>query len=74
MDKIGEYYVYCTPMPNSCREFVTPCIDGYTVYINEALTKTERIKAFRHAIRHIESGDFKKSDVQKIESATHQMP
>ena len=64
-------YTYTIPLPNGVNEVVTPCIGGYTVYINENLTYEDRIKAFQHALYHIEHNDFDKTDVQSIESDAH---
>lgn len=68
MDNI---YVYCVPLPDGVNEMVTPCADGYTVYIDVHLDKEHRIDAYNHAVRHVTSGDFEKTDVQMIESVAH---
>lgn len=64
---MDNYYVYITKLPGRIREYVTPCIDGYTVYISDELEQEQRIEAFHHAVRHVERGDFEKEDVQVIE-------
>jgi hypothetical protein len=53
---------------------VTPCADGYTVYISAKLDDEHRLKAYEHALRHIESGDFDMDctkTVQEMETAAH---
>ncbi len=55
MDNI---YVYLVKLPHGITEAVLPCIDGYTIYIEESLTEEEMIRAYDHAIAHIDNGDF----------------
>lgn len=50
---------------------VTPCGDGYTVYINVKLSYHDRVKAYHHAIEHIDRNDWEKVDVQEIEKDAH---
>lgn len=50
---------------------VTPCIDGYTVYLNARLTYAGRVRAYHHAMRHIERNDFERANVQEIETEAH---
>ena len=50
---------------------VTPCLDGYTVYLNARLSYSGRVRAYHHAIRHIERNDFEAENVQKIEEEAH---
>lgn len=66
-----DIFVYMVAMPDNVREAVTPCFCGYTVYINQNLTYEQRQKAFAHALKHIKSHDFEKSDVQAIEAEAH---
>jgi len=69
-------YVYLVDMPPQTHEMVTPCADGYTVYINAALDDKHRIEAYEHALRHIENGDFdidNIADVQQIEARAHKI-
>lgn len=69
MDRI---FYYIVDMPNKTREMVTPCQDGYTVYINENLSPEGRKEAFRHALWHIRNNDFEKENVQDIEAKAHE--
>lgn len=65
MDKI---YVYLIDLPTKIHEMVTPCADGYTIYINARLSQTGMIEAYDHAIFHINHHDFEREDVRSIES------
>lgn len=64
---MDDIYIYIAPLPNTVNECVTPCPDGYTVYINERLSRSEQQAACIHAVTHIVGNDFDKSDVQDIE-------
>lgn len=65
-------YVYMADLPSNVHEMVTPCIDGYSIYINTRLSCVEQEKAYRHAIWHIENLDFEKDSVQSIEKIAHE--
>ncbi len=53
-------------------EMIFPNEDGsYTVFINAKLSYIGRMKAYEHALKHIENGDFGKNNVQEIESEAH---
>lgn len=68
---MDDIWIYFISLPDGIAEMVTPCADGYTVYINERLGEEQRITAFKHALKHIENMDFEKHDVQNIETNTH---
>lgn len=54
------------------NEAVCPCnAFGYTIYINAHLSQEGRQRAYIHALRHIENGDFEKENVQSIEADAH---
>lgn len=56
------------------EELVTQNADGsFTVLINARLNYERQMESFEHAMRHIESNDFEKQDVQQIEAAAHQI-
>ena len=56
-------------------EMVSANEDGsYTIFINSRLSNDSQLKAYRHAINHIENGDFEKKDVQQIEYKAHNLP
>ena len=67
-----DVYVYIVDLPERVDEMVTPCLDGYTVYLNARLSYAGRVNAYHHAIRHIERNDFENDDVQKIEEEAHE--
>lgn len=64
---MADTFVYIVPLPPGVNEMVTPCLDGFTIYINETLSPEQRDKAYHHALDHIRKNDFQKSDVQEIE-------
>lgn len=45
--------------------------DSYTIFLNARLSYESRLKSYYHALKHIEENDFKKDDVQKIETEAH---
>lgn len=68
---MDDVFVYFVKMPAGMHEAVVPCLDGYTVYIDSSLSGAEQLKAYVHAIRHIESSDWEKHDVNQIEADAH---
>jgi hypothetical protein len=66
-----EVYVYFASLPDGIKEVVTPCMDGYTIYISDKLTYEQRMLAYGHAVHHIENNDFDKDNVQAIEAQAH---
>lgn len=66
-----DVFVYLVDLPAGVRELVTPCLDGWTIYIDEKLSDEEKRAAYSHALFHIANGDFEKTDVQRIEAAAH---
>lgn len=59
-------------VPNlSVNEMITPCENGYSVYIKEDLPEEKKIEALYHAYVHKKSNDFGKCDIQDIESKAH---
>lgn len=54
------------------KEMVMPNEDGsYTILINAKLSYTGQLKAYEHAMKHIEADDFQANDVQEIEYYAH---
>ncbi|MBS5389097.1 MAG: hypothetical protein KHY31_17235 [Clostridiales bacterium] len=54
------------------NEAVTENEDGsYTIFVNNNLCESKRIRAIKHAIDHIENKDFGKENIQEIESEAH---
>ena len=67
-----DVYVYLVDFPDGIREAVTPCLGGYTVYIDKKLDRDSRIRAYEHAMLHIKRGDFYVNDTaDNIEAAAH---
>lgn len=59
-------------LPTKEKEAVTENEDGsYTIIINSRLSQNSQLLAYNHAMKHIKSVDFQKSDVQAIECAAH---
>jgi hypothetical protein len=58
-------------LPAGVNEAVTPCSDGYTVYIDIDLPDHKIEKVLKHVIQHIDNNDFDKNDVQTIEIDSH---
>ena len=69
---MSDVYIYIVDLPDRVDEMVTPCIDGYTVYLNARLSYAGRVRAYLHAMRHIERNDFERANVQEIETETHE--
>lgn len=69
---MDDIYLYRIKMPRNQKEIVLPCLNGYTVYINESLDENQAVKAYNHAIDHIRKNDCDgRGDVQEIEYAAH---
>lgn len=59
-------------VPNlSVNEMITPCENGYSVYIKEELPEEKKVEALYHAYVHKKSNDFGNIDIQDIESRAH---
>lgn len=52
---------------------VAPCLDGgFTVFINDQLSPEGKLRAYAHALRHIERGDFESDlSADEIERRAH---
>ena len=68
---MDDIYVYTVDLPRDVDEMVTPCFGGYTVYLSSRLDEAQRLKAYKHALHHIENNDFERTDVQRIEAEAH---
>ena len=68
---MDDIYVYIVDMPTSAAEMIMPCNGGYTIYLNARLSYQDRVKAYLHALGHVERNDFEKADVQQIEMEAH---
>ena len=47
--------------------------DSYTIFLNARLSHEKQMEAYLHAMRHIENGDFDKTDADSIELDAHNM-
>lgn len=68
---MDDIFVYVVDMPTSASEMIIPCTGGYTIYLNARLSYQDRVKAYIHALRHVETNDFEKNNVQEIEKDAH---
>lgn len=73
-----DIYVYLRDdLPIKTHELVTPNADGsYTILIDSRLNHDMQLKAYEHALEHIDRGDFDIDcvyNVQEIESKAHGM-
>lgn len=67
-----DIQVRLMPFPGTIKECVTHNPDGsFTIFINESLDQLSRMKAYHHAMRHIENNDFEKFNADEIEYAAH---
>lgn len=66
-----DIFVYVVDLPEGVHEVVTPCHCGYTVYLNSMDNRETQMKAYGHALHHIENNDFEKNCVQSIELSAH---
>lgn len=66
-----DIYVYYQPLPDGINEAVMTCLGGYTIYIDPRQSKDGIQRSYRHALYHIQHGDFYRPDVQSIETQAH---
>lgn len=59
-------------MDMTVNEVVTENEDGsYTIFINSRMNYEKQMRAYLHAMEHINGDDFQKEDVQHIEYHAH---
>ena len=68
---MDDIYVYLVDLPPSVTEMVTPCDFGFTIYLNAKLSYVDRVRAYIHALEHVERNDWEKDNVQRIELEAH---
>lgn len=68
---MNDIFVYIVDMPTTASEMIMPCPDGYTIYINARLSYHDRVKAYLHALGHVEGNDWERVNVQEIEKDAH---
>jgi len=62
-----DVHVYLMDFPGRTKEAVCPNEDGsFTLFINAKLSYERQLEAYKHALFHIQSQDFEKNDVQKL--------
>ena len=66
-----DIYIYLIDMPGKINEIVLPCVGGYTVYIDKKLDHDSQLRAYEHALKHIENGDFQKTNATLLEVYAH---
>ena len=66
-----DIYDYLVDLPTAVPEMVAPCLGGYTIYLNAKLSYQDRIKAYLHALGHVERNDWERDNVQDIEKDAH---
>lgn len=65
---------YLVNFPSPGNEMVVQNEDGtYTILINAKLSQDGQLKAYQHALNHINNGDFERSEVQSIELSAHEL-
>lgn len=66
----ADYFIRLVSLPHGVHGCVSPNEDGtYNVYINDRDSCVRQKQAAEHEIKkHIERGDFAKSDVREIEA------
>lgn len=66
-----DIYVYYVPLPEGVNEAVLSCFGGFTIYLDPRQSEDGLKRSYEHALKHIQDGDFFKTDVQSIESEAH---
>lgn len=66
-----DIYVYYVPLPEGINEAVLSCLGGFTIYLDPRQSEDGLKRSYEHALKHIQDGDFFKTDVQSIESEAH---
>lgn len=70
---MDEIFHYSVPLPPGIDEAILICADGYTIYTADRLSRDEALRAYNHALNHIERGDFQSSmSASRIERETHE--
>lgn len=63
-----DIFVYLLNLPDGTKEAVSSNEDGtFSIFINSKLSRDGQLRAYEHALRHIQRNDFHKEDVQAIE-------
>ncbi|MDQ0153157.1 uncharacterized protein with gpF-like domain [Moryella indoligenes] len=70
---MNEVYVHLLDFKTTQQaEAITKNEDSsYSIFLNSRLSSLMLKDAYEHALKHIQSGDFEKDDVQEIELEAH---
>ena len=71
---LPEIYIYYAPFPMSVKEAIRPCSDGYTIYLNQNLTREQQLESLKHAVTHIILEHFETDNgktVEEMENEAH---
>ena len=68
---MNDIFVYIVDLPPSIPELVAPCDSGFTIYLNARLSYQDRVRAYTHALKHVERNDWNNDAVQMIEKEAH---
>ena len=68
---MDDVYVYFEHLPDGIKEMITPCLGGYTIYLDPRQSFESMRDSYKHALSHSEHNDFEKGDVQEIETKAH---
>ena len=68
---MNDTFVYIVDLPDGVAEMVAPCFGGFTIYLNARLSYQDRVKAYMHAMEHVDRNDWSYDNVQKIEAEAH---
>ena len=68
-----DVFVYCIDLPPKVYEHIVPCLDGYTVYIDQRLSWERQLEEYDHAVKHINGKDHEKENANQIEKEAHML-
>lgn len=72
IDTTADIFVQLMDFPGKTRETVSSNEDGsFTIFINSRCSYEVQLKAYQHALQHIQQEDFSKDNVQSIEYYAH---
>jgi len=73
-----DIFVSLINLPDGTNEAVSSNEDGtFSIFINARLSRDGQLRAYNHALKHIQRNDFHKEaipDVQAIEHSVHNSP
>ena len=73
---MANIFIYFVLLPTGISEAVISGVDQFTIYIDSRLSEEQKQKAYRHAMWHIQNGDFDYNcdrSVQEVEYEAHKM-